>query len=89
MVQQTVLARLMVILPQGDWSAASSGDVTFEADVALGVLDAANSRTVSHYSLWRGNTFVARESLSANVVVAAGGTFTINQDTIIINGATS
>ena len=76
-------------LAASSWSGASSGDVMYNAAAAFGVLDAANSQDVTWFSLWRGNAFVHREQMSATVTVAAGGTFTINSGTIVLNGSTS
>ena len=72
-------------LAVADWSAASAGDVQYDADLDFGVLHASNNITVSHYSLWRGASFVARGALASNVAVTAGGTFKINSGTIEID----
>ena len=76
-------------LSAASWSGAAGGDVTYNDDVEIGVLDAANSQDVTWFSLWRGNAFVHREQMSATVAVVAGGTFTINTGTIVLNGSTS
>ena len=82
-------------LSAASWSVAAGGDVTYNDDVALGVLDAANSHDVSWFSLWRGNAFVHREEAEdpdnpgSPATVTAGGTFTINTGTIVLNGSTS
>ena len=76
-------------LAAASWNNASNGDVTYTRDVDFGVLDAARSQTVTHYSLWRGGTFVARERLESPVTVTSGGTFKINASTIVINGSTT
>ena len=76
-------------LAAASWSDAAAGDVQYEADVEFGVLHASNSVTVTHWSIFRGTAFVASGAVSPNVVVTAGGTFKLNEDTIDLNGSTS
>ena len=76
-------------LAAADWSAGSGGDSDYDADAEYGVLDSGAERTVSHYSIWRGNAFVGSEALDAAVVVAAGGTFKINTGTISVQLSSS
>ena len=73
----------------GDWSAASGGDVDIEDDQTFGVIDAANARTLSHWSYYKSGSPVAFGTISPSVAVTAGGTFTMNGGTVQINGATS
>ena len=76
-------------LAAATWSPASSGSSTYNAAAALGVLDTTNNQTVTWYSIFRSTTFVGREEFSASVTVIAGGTFTINTGTIMVNLTTS
>ena len=63
--------------------------MTYNAAANFGVLDAGSAQTVSYYSIFRGNAFVADEALDAPVAVTAGGTFSIDTGTIVLNGATT
>ena len=72
-----------------NWSAASAGDVTYNADVDFGVLDASNQRVVTHWSVYRGTAPVAFGSLASPITVVAGGTFQINTGTIRLLGSTT
>ena len=76
-------------LAAANWSAAASGDVTYTQAVSFGVLDNSNNQTVTHYSLFRSSAYVGFATLQAAVTVTSGGTFTINANTIRINGATT
>ena len=76
-------------LAAASWSNAINGDVTYNAAATFGVLDAANAQTVTYYSIFRGNAFVASEAMDAPVAVTTGGTFSIDTGTIILNGATT
>lgn len=70
-----------------DWSNASDGDVSYDEDVAFGVLSASNERVLTAYTLFRGNAYAGTGQLSATV--PAGATYTIDSGTIRINGSTS
>ena len=76
-------------LDAAEWSNAVNGDVLYGVDLFFGVLDPANSHDVTHYSIFRSNAFVSWEEMDTAVTVPAGGTFTINADTIGYNGATA
>ena len=73
-------------LAAASWSNAINGDVTYNAAATFGVLDAANSQTVSFYGIFRGNAFVADGAINPAKVVTAGGTFSIDTGTIVLNG---
>ena len=64
------------------WTAGSGGVSETTVDSAFGVLDSANSQTVTHYSLWASTTFLSWGDLASSVTVAAGESFTINSGTI-------
>lgn len=78
-------------LDAASWNQVSdgSGDVTYGAAVAFGVIDSANATTLTHYSIFRGAAFVASETLAASTTVPAGGVFQINSGTVRVNGSTS
>ena len=67
-----------IAMAAGSWSAASGGDVQFDAVVDFGVLDASNQQVVTHWSIFRGTDAVAFGSLASAITVVAGGTFQIN-----------
>ena len=71
------------------WTNASSGDVTYQDAVAFGVLDAAALQTVRRVLLRRGNALVSDHAMAADVPVAANGTFTLNAQSLVINGSTT
>lgn len=78
---------------EGSLSAASwgnangTGDVSYDADVALGVIDAANNQTVTHVSTWEGSDFQWWADLATARTVTAGGTLTISSGTIRLDGS--
>lgn len=78
-----------IAMDDANWSAASSGDVTYNADVDFGVLDASNQRVVTHWSIFRGTAAVAHGALASSITVVAGGTFQINTGTIRLLGSTT
>lgn len=78
-----------IALDDANWSAASAGDVQYDADVDFGVLDSANERVVTHWSVFRGNAAVAYGALASSITVVAGGTFKINTGTIRLLGSTT
>ena len=71
-----------------NWSNASAGDVTYDSDLAFGVIDADTARTVNWLSFYEGGSWTGNIEVSPGVAVAAGGTLTINSGTIDFNGAT-
>ena len=75
-------------LAAASWGNASgSGDVSYDADVALGVIDSASNQTVTHVSIWEGSTFQWWADLSSATTVTAGGTLTITSGTIRLDGS--
>ena len=78
-----------IAMAAANWSAAASGDVTYNDDVDFGVLDAANQQVVTHWSVFRGTDPVAFGSLASAITVVAGGTFQINTGTIRLLGSTT
>lgn len=78
-----------IAMTAGNWSAASGGDVQYDADVQFGVLDASNQQVVTHWSVFRGAAAVAFGSLASPITVVAGGTFQINSGTIRLLGSTT
>ena len=71
-----------------NWSNASSGDVTYNAPLAFGVIDSSNARTLSWLSFYEGGSWVGNIEIDPAVAVVAGGTFTLNTGTIDLNGMT-
>ena len=76
-------------LAASSWSDASGGDITYEQAVNFGVLDATQSRTYTHFTLFRGNAFVAWGTFQAATQITAGGTFSAAANTLRILGATT
>ena len=76
-------------LTAANWTAASAGDTNYGADLAFGVLDSGTARSVTWLSLYEGGSWVGNIEMDATVVVAAGGTFTVNSGTIDLNGMTA
>ena len=76
-----------ITLDDTDITNASNGDIQNNVAIAFGTADE-NVGTVTHCSVYRGNTpvgFVTVPSTAIN----SGDTFTINANTLRINGSTS
>ena len=71
----------------GDWSVASNGDVENNDDIEFGTADD-DVGTVTHWSAYRGATPVGFGTLPSTVI-ANGDTFTINANSLDINGAST
>ena len=84
-----IAASSVAAVAAGNWANASAGDVTYDADLAFGVIDASNARTVSWLSFYEGGSWTGNIEITPNVAVAAGGTFTVNSGTIDFNGMTA
>lgn len=76
-------------LAAASWSEGASGDVRYNQPIAFGVLDAAQARTVTHITCFRGADYVGYAAMSSNVVVAAGSSFSVNSGTLRINGSST
>ena len=66
---------------------ASDGDITNSATISFGTADA-DVGTVAHWSAYRGNDPVAFGTLPSTVI-NSGDSFSINANTLNINGATT
>ena len=73
-------------LAAANWSNAVNGDVTYNAAANFGVLDAGSAQTVSYYVIFRGTAYVSDGAINPPVAVTAGGTFSIDTGTIVLNG---
>ena len=69
-------------------SAASSGDVSNTAAVAMGAADE-DVGTVTHWSVVRGSEFVAHGPLPAEVEITSGDTYTFPIGAIQFNASTT
>ena len=71
-----------VAVAAGGWTVASSGVSETSADAAFGVLSTTQSRTITAYGAFDGATFLGWADLTADVVVAANESFTLNAGTV-------
>ena len=71
-----------VAVAAGGWTAAASGVSETSADAAFGVLSTTQSRTITAYGVFDGATFLGWADLTADVVVAANESFTLNAGTV-------
>ena len=76
-------------LTAANWTNASAGDTNYGSDLAFGVIDSASARSITWLSLYEGSDWVGNVEMDATVVVAVGGTFTVNSGTIDLNGMTA
>ena len=69
-------------------SNAADGDIDNDAAIPFGASSAAISNTITHWSAYRGSAPVAFGTLP-NTDIALGDSFTINANSLQINGSTS
>ena len=76
-----------ITLASGDITDASNGDIENDVDIEFGTADD-DVGTVTHCSVYRGGTPVEWVTLP-NTTINSGDTFTINANSLTINGSTS
>ena len=64
------------------WTPAAAGVSQTTAQTSFGVLSAGSIKSVSHYSLWKGATFLGWADLVATIRVPAGESFVLNAGTV-------